>query len=325
LWTTGAFAVKRNNLDLMKKKGRLAYTRFLWGAAAILSVWGVLWLHQVDFYFMDHPDPIIEEQNLTLPSNGLSLAARLYRPTNRQPGTKLPAVVLLHGTSPKGSHLFLYHILAEQLCRGGAIVLVYDQRGYAASPDPPLDSNGEPVLDFVGDAIRAVRFIASQPEVDPSKVVLVGHSFGGSVAIGVAHEPGINRLLRRIVVISPGRGWPYQGDERFTFRRRRLTQDMELNRPIRLETIRALYRDFEVETLLERKNMIYVRLVNGAREEQVKPLTGIYAKMSPPKDIRIIPGTGHYFNTNYLFNRLDLPIKIFRADKIQELAKAIEG
>jgi len=145
------------------------------------------------------------------------------------------------------------------------------------------------------------------------------------VAIGVAHEPGINRLLRRIVVISPGRGWPYQGDERFTFRRRRLTQDMELNRPIRLETIRALYRDFEVETLLERKNMIYVRLVNGAREEQVKPLTGIYAKMSPPKDIRIIPGTGHYFNTNYLFNRLDLPIKIFRADKIQELAKAIEG
>jgi hypothetical protein len=66
-----------------------------------------------------------------------------------------------------------------------------------------------------------------------------------------------------------------------------------------------------------------VVLVNGAYEERLKPLMGIYTKISSPKSIFIVESTGHYFGTNSYFNRLGLPVKIYDREKLHKLVEII--
>jgi len=260
---------------------------------------------------------------VTFDSNGLNLSGTIYKPSYNDDSLSFPAILILHGTSPVGSHLFLYRLLAEELCRRGFVVFLYDQRGYALSPDPPVDVDGKYILNFEGDAVNAVRFLVSQNGVDPNRIIIVGHSFGGSVAIGVSNMPGIEKNVDEIIIISPGRGWPYKGEERYVFRQKRLSRDMELEHEISLKTIKSLYYNFEPETLITRKSNIFVKLINGENEERLKPLKEIYQKIPPPAELSIISDTGHYFDMNSLINRIDLPVKIYRPLVLDDLVSSI--
>jgi len=300
----------------MVKKKKIIIISFT--SFSLLVVWGI---YTFDFYYEDYHHDISSEI-VTFESDGVRLAGSIFRPRSEHPGN-MPGIVLLHGTNPKGSHLFLYQILARELAGKGFIVFLYDQRGYALSDDPPKNDKDLFILDFVGDVIRATKYFLSQPGVDPNSVILIGHSFGGSVAIGVSHAPAINDIFKKIVIISPGRGWPYKGEEKFSFRQRRLSRDMKLSTLIDLTTVKNLFNHFEIERLLEQERSVNMELINGEYEERLKPLADIYRRMPHPKNIHIIKGTGHYFHANSRFNGLDLPVKVYRKDKIRDLVHAI--
>jgi len=99
-----------------------------------------------------------------------------------------PAVILISGSGShdrdatvSGHRPFL--LIADTLTRGGFVVLRYDDRGVG-------DSKGDPTKDTIesvaADAMKAVTFLKTRPEVDASRVGVVGHSIGGSVAPWVA-------------------------------------------------------------------------------------------------------------------------------------------
>lgn len=292
--------------------------------AVILSGIGGHVLHKgIRFYDPDFKTENIQRSDVKFDSNGLNLLGTIYMPLSNSDSLPFPAILMLHGTSPEGSHLFLYRVLAEELCRRGFVVFLYDQRGYALSPDPPIDIDGNYALNFEDDAVNAVKFLVSQHSVDPNKIIVVGHSFGGSVAIGVSNLPGIENLVNKIVILSPGRGWPYRGEERYAFRQKRLSRDMELEHFISLKTIKSLYDNFEPETLITRRSRVFIKLINGEYEERLKPLKGIYQKIPPPAELSIIPDTGHYFDMNSIINRIDLPVKIYRPSVLYALVSSI--
>lgn len=295
----------------------------LWSTTAAVLLFALLEYPHVDFYFAGDERIDSVTRTVTFDSEGIQLIGNILRPRTWKGTDFLPSIVLLHGTSPQGKALFLYKILSSELNKKGAIVFIYAQRGYDPSPDPPRDKNGHLKLDFVGDALRAIRFLSSQDGVDPKRITLVGHSFGGSVAIGVSHQPGIEDMLEKIVVISPGRGWPYKGQKKTVFRQKRLSNDMKLEKPLNLENVETTFQELEAETLLTRKNALPISLINGEYEEKVKPLSGIYGKMPSPRDLFILNGTGHYFHTDYFVNKLNAPIKIYRKKKIDALVDAI--
>ncbi len=276
----------------------------------------------VEVYNAVRPAAGVRIDPVSVTTADLALVGEIYRP-DATSATRLPGVVLLHGTSPAGRSLLLYRLLATQLARRGAVTLLYDQRGYGESPDPPLRPEGDYALDFVDDAVRAVELLAAQPDVDPARVRLTGHSFGGSVAIGVAHVPGIEQRLELLFVISPGRGWPYTGDRRFEFRRRRLSGDMDLDPPIGLEAMRRMYAPLEVETLVDAPPRLPVVLVNGSREELLKPLRPVGEAMTSPHAVVVVDGTGHYFHTDYRFNRLGWDLRLYQQEVLDELARVI--
>jgi dienelactone hydrolase len=103
--------------------------------------------------------------------------------------TPSPAVVVLHGA---GSNKSAALGQAAVLVRHGYVALLLDARGHGASGGRAMDWG------WFGDADvdAAVTFLGSLPQVDPSRIAVLGLSMGGEEAIGAA---GADRRIRAVV------------------------------------------------------------------------------------------------------------------------------
>jgi uncharacterized protein len=130
-------------------------------------------------------------------SGSVSLAGTLTIP----PGAgRHPAVAFVHGSGPQ-TRAYLPD-LGAMLLHHGVAVLAYDKRGNGQSTgDYPGESPIPSTIDVLArDAEAAVRFLAAQPEIDPSRVGLAGHSQAGwIVPRAAAREPKV-----RFVVLFAG-------------------------------------------------------------------------------------------------------------------------
>ncbi len=118
---------------------------------------------------------------------GIRLAGTLTMPSG---GTGFPAVVLLTGSGPQnrdeeimGHRPFL--VLADHLTRRGIAVLRFDDRGVGGSgPGSDADTSA----DFATDAVAALDYLLTRPEIDHARTGLAGHSEGSGQAFMVAAE-----------------------------------------------------------------------------------------------------------------------------------------
>jgi dipeptidyl aminopeptidase/acylaminoacyl peptidase len=130
------------------------------------------------------------EKAVTIGDDEWKLPGTLTLPNGTGP---FPAVVLVHGSGPSdrdetvgGTKVF--KDLAEGLASRGIAVLRYDKRTAVYA------SKIKGIRDFtineetVDDAVRAAAFLKKQPEVNPEKVYLLGHSLGGYAAPRIAEE-----------------------------------------------------------------------------------------------------------------------------------------
>ena len=146
------------------------------------------------------------EQRVTFTSAGLELVGALHRPDDLRPGERRAAIIVLHGfggtmAGPGGGNP------AQFFCDMGYVVLRFDFRGCGQSPG----ERGRIIcLEEVEDARNALSFLTTRPEVEPTKIALMGESFGAAVAV---YGGGVDE--RVAAVISSG-GW---GDGETKFRR----------------------------------------------------------------------------------------------------------
>ncbi|RAI89887.1 alpha/beta hydrolase family protein [Algoriphagus yeomjeoni] len=101
-----------------------------------------------------------------------------------------PAVVLISGSGPQNRNEELmghkpFLVLSDYLTRNGIAVLRFDDRGTAASTG---DFSSATSVDFATDVASAVQYLQSRPEIDKSKIGLMGHSEGGIIAPMVAAD-----------------------------------------------------------------------------------------------------------------------------------------
>lgn len=106
------------------------------------------------------------------------------------PGGKGPftAVVFVSGTGPQdrdgtmGGHK-MFRYLSDSLAKTGIASLRVDDRGVGGTNGVYSEAT---TYDFAQDALAAVRFLKSRPDI--GKVGLVGHSEGGAASIIAASE-----------------------------------------------------------------------------------------------------------------------------------------
>ena len=124
----------------------------------------------------------ITSREVAFDSNDARLVGTLLRPEGST--ARLPAIVLLHGSGRLTRYSFgPYPHFFTSL---GLAVLVYDKRGTGASTGRFFDRTTRYPDVFSDDAIEAVRFLRTQPEVDPTRVGVWGVSEGGMLATQVA-------------------------------------------------------------------------------------------------------------------------------------------
>jgi dienelactone hydrolase len=115
-------------------------------------------------------------QKVTVPgADGLPLPATLYSPrgcsTERKPG-----LVLLHGWLDEGTTNAGLGWIPDEFAQQGYVVLVPLMRGWGGGQN-------DCGLSQRADTARAIEWLASQPNVDPDRIGVVGFSFGGQVAL----------------------------------------------------------------------------------------------------------------------------------------------
>ncbi len=132
---------------------------------------------------------------------GITLAGTLTVPQGAGP---FPAVLLITGSGAQdrdsavmGHKPFL--LWADTLTRQGIAVLRVDDRGVGGTGRGTVQPTS---LDFAGDVRAGLTFLASRPEIDATRLGLIGHSEGANIAATVAaDDPRV-----RFIVMLAGSG-----------------------------------------------------------------------------------------------------------------------
>jgi uncharacterized protein len=117
----------------------------------------------------------------------ISLAGTLTLPKGA--GMTYPAALLISGPGlhdRDGNGVFsLYKLIAEKLSANGVAVLRHDDRGAGKSSRPKAPTTYH---DIINDSKAAIKYLRSRSEIDPDRIVLIGHSEGGTTAALIASE-----------------------------------------------------------------------------------------------------------------------------------------
>jgi len=120
---------------------------------------------------------------VTLEVEDLNIVGQLYLPGEGDQ-TPYPTVCVCHGIpakSPDPSDRG-YPLLAERICRQGFAVFIFNFRGTGASGGN-LD-----ILGWTRDLKAAIDYLCALPEMDRSRLLLLGFSGGAAVSVYVASQ-----------------------------------------------------------------------------------------------------------------------------------------
>lgn len=135
-----------------------------------------------------------------VPADGPTLRGWLRRPPEPLSGERPqagPAALVVHGW---GGSAFDMFPLSEPLRDAGLQVLLLDARGHGRSDDAEVSS----MPAFAEDIRQALAWLRSLPDVDPARVVLVGHSVGAGACLFVAaSDPTIAAVVSLASMADP--------------------------------------------------------------------------------------------------------------------------
>jgi dienelactone hydrolase len=113
----------------------------------------------------------------------------LYRPTGAGP---FPGVVLLHGCAGVGASIFAW---GRWLQTSGYEALVVNSMAPRAVRSVCVVGGHPTDRDQALDALGALNFLRSLPEIDPRRIAVVGWSHGGGAALVLAGEAFASAMM----------------------------------------------------------------------------------------------------------------------------------
>ena len=137
----------------------------------------------------DYADPAaFDEQDVTVGSGPLAVPGTLSLPRE---GGPWPGVVLLGGSGPVDRDETVgrnkpFKDLAWGLASRGAAVLRFDKVTHVHGEKVVQDRGFTLTDEYLPQAIAAIDLLRQHPGVDPGRIVVAGHSLGGTVAPRVA-------------------------------------------------------------------------------------------------------------------------------------------
>ncbi len=226
--------------------------------------------------------------------DSLNIVGQLYLPAGEM---TYPPVCVCHGI-PAGipdPNNRGYPLLAEQICRQGFAVLIFNFRGTG-------DSGGNlDILGWTRDLKAVIDYLCALPEVDKSRLSLLGFSGGAAVGVYVASQD--NRVSSVVACACPAE---------FTFFTKVDNPSSVIDHFRSIGAIRdndfphsaqEWLGGFELVSPINYVAGISPRpllLVHGSRDETVgvSDAHKLYARAGEPKQLIIVDGAEHRLRQN---------------------------
>jgi pimeloyl-ACP methyl ester carboxylesterase len=143
----------------------------------------------------------VQELEVTAPDGG-KLAGTLTTPAGSGP---FPAILLLSGSGAQDRDETVfghkpYLIIADRLTRAGFVTFRFDDRGTGKTTGAPGTLDTE-----IADAAAVLDVLATQKQVDPKRLGIIGHSTGGMVAPNAALKHPVAFIVSLAGVAVSGR------------------------------------------------------------------------------------------------------------------------
>ena len=147
-----------------------------------------------------HPAPAHAVDVAIVTANGATLRGWLRRAPTVLPGEdrqRGAAALVVHGWGGSATDMLP---VSEPLLAAGLHVLLLDTRCHGRSDDADLTS----MPTFAEDVRAALAWLRTQPHVDPTRIVLVGHSVGAGACLFVAAgDPAIAAVVSLASMADP--------------------------------------------------------------------------------------------------------------------------
>jgi len=174
----------------------------------------------------------VQRRAVTIWSDGTRMAGDFYLPKEIKPEDKLPTIVFVHGTGGTKKAGFAVR-MGTLYAQSGYAFLTFDYRGWGESdskllmlePMPAPDEKGEVAVkarairwqmdfaDQTADIRAAIAFVAGEPNVDTSRIGILGTSYGGGLTTWTAaNDPRVQ--CAAVQVPGMGGGKPPAADRR---------------------------------------------------------------------------------------------------------------
>lgn len=227
--------------------------------------------------------------------DGLDIPSLLYKPKTASRMSRVPAMVWVHG-GPGGQSRKGYSPTLQHLVNHGYAVLAVNNRGSSGYGKTfyHMDDRKHGDVDLK-DCIWARQYLASLDWVDPSRIGIIGGSFGGfMVAAALAFEPaafdvginifGVTNWLRTLRNIPPW--WEAQREALFAEMGDPATDE---------ERLRAISPLFHASNIV--KPLLVVQGANDPRVLQAESdeIVEAVRKAGTPVEYLLFPDEGHGF------------------------------
>ena len=234
-------------------------------------------------------------RTVALEVDGLNISGQLYLPDNQTP---YATVCVCHGIpagTPPDPGDGGYPLLAERICHEGFAVLIFNFRGTGFSGGN-LD-----ILGWTRDLKAAIDYLWALPEVDRSRLSLLGFSGGAAVAVYVASQD--KRVSSIVTCACPAE---------FTFFTKVDEPQSVIDHFRSIGAIRDKDFPYSTQDWLDGFRLVspikYVAgiaprpllLVHGGQDETVAVSDAykLYARAGEPKQIVIVDSAGHRLRQN---------------------------
>ena len=225
-------------------------------------------------------------RDFTLEVDGLDISARLYLPAGKRP---YPTVCICHGIpsgipAPGDSG---YPFLAEQICRHGFAVLIFNFRGAGASGGN-LD-----ILGWTRDLKAVIDYLWALPEVDKSRLSLLGFSAGAAVSIYVASQD--SRVSSVAACACPAEFTKLDEPQSLIDHYRSIGAIRDKDFPPSAEEWLNGFKLVKPINYVAAISPRPLLLVHGSRDEvvDVSEAYRLYERAGEPKKLVIVDGAGH--------------------------------
>lgn len=251
----------------------------------------------------------MKSKNVEFYSEGTKMKGSIYLPDDYKEGEKRPGIIANSGWT--GLNKVYPAMFARQMTDRGFVCMGFDYRGFKPSGGISGMEKYTTLEMEVDDINNALTFFKHQPEVDETKISLIGWGVGGAVCLAVAGRDKTVKAVATLNSFTDGKRWMRMGMGNDKYNK--MLRTLEEDKYKRVTTgDQVLRHPYEFYPNIDESGDFYVeKTLTGLNGGLVDSITADYEEEFPTKMSSVIAESFLRFNVQDILPKLAPDCAVF--------------